>query len=139
MQKLLILFIVILISSSLKAQEQKVEIVPLDVISKEWSNSNPAVTFSCSFKGIPILMESLELNNHYDLYAHLSKVPGVSISSNTNLSKAPTIRMRGDDNTIVIVDGIRYDTSILNTLNPSDIESIIVVPSATASNYLLNN
>jgi len=57
----------------------------------------------------------------------------------TDLNAIPNITIRGDDNTIVIVDGIRYDTSIWNALNPSDIESITVAPSVVASNYLRNN
>ena len=51
---------------------------------------------------------------------------------------APVFSIRGDTNTIVIVDGIRYDASILNAINPNDIESIKVAPSAAANNFLRN-
>lgn len=141
MQKLILFFSIILVSLSLKAQEQKVEIVPDSLFHLKSTSTEQTVKWSCGYSviGIPILIESVELNNHYDLYTHLSKAPGVLISSNPNLNIVPTIRMRGDDNTIVIVDGIRYDASILNTLNPSNIESITVAPSVAASNYLLNN
>lgn len=68
----------------------------------------------------------------------LLKIPGVQIG-NSNGFTSPSIRMRGNDNTIVIVDGVRYDASILNALNPADIEHISVATDAAASNYLINN
>ena len=75
-----------------------------------------------------------------DVYNDIqAKVPNVSISRTADLNATPNISMRGDDNTIVIVDGIRYDASIFNTLNPADIESITVAPSAAATTYLRNN
>ena len=78
-------------------------------------------------------------NTIQDVYNDIqAKVPGISITANNNLNQAPNIRMRGDNNTIVIVDGIRYDASILNTLNPADIESVTVAPGVAASNYLRN-
>jgi len=78
--------------------------------------------------------------NHQDMYnAIQAKVPGVSIIKNNSLNAGPNIQMRGDDNTIVIVDGIRYGNSILNTLNPADIESVKVSNSTTAQNYFINN
>ena len=47
--------------------------------------------------------------------------------------------VRGDDNTIVVLDGVRQDISILSSLNPQDIESIKVAPSTAATNYFINN
>ena len=80
-------------------------------------------------------------NTTQDVYNSIqSKVPGVTInSSNIYQNQTPSIRMRGDDNTIVIVDGVRFDASILNTLNPSDIQHVQVAPSAAATNYFVNN
>ena len=66
------------------------------------------------------------------------KVPGVHVLQTTNLS-TPNIRMRGDDNTIVIVDGVQRDISILNTLNPDNIESVKVATGVAATNYLRHN
>jgi hypothetical protein len=66
------------------------------------------------------------------------KVPGVRVLQTTNLS-TPNIRMRGDDNTIVIVDGVQRDISILNTLNPDNIESVKVATGVAATNYLRHN
>ena len=77
-------------------------------------------------------------NTQLDMYnAIRSAVPSVSIT-NTNLNQTPIISMRGDSNTIVIVDGVSYDTSILNLLNPSDIENIKVVNDVAGSNYFIN-
>lgn len=76
---------------------------------------------------------------HQDMYnAIRSKVPGLTISS-TNLYQTPLITMRGDPYTVVMVDGVRYDAAILNTLNPQDIEKIEVATSIAASNYLMYN
>ncbi|MCL5244703.1 TonB-dependent receptor [Cellulophaga sp. 20_2_10] len=78
------------------------------------------------------------INTQQDLYnAIRTKVPGVQISNAQN-NNAPKITMRGDSNTIVIIDGVRYtDTSILQTINPLDIEKVYVANSVAASNYLL--
>ena len=80
-------------------------------------------------------------NTTQDIYNSIqSKVPGVTIATSSNSpNQTPSIRMRGDDNTIVIVDGVRFDASILNTLNPSDIQHVQVAPSAAATNYFVNN
>lgn len=82
-------------------------------------------------------LKGFEENWHttQDIGISLSKIPGVQVRS-TNSFSSSSIRMRGDNNTIVIVDGIRYDASILNTLNPEDIEHIAVATDAAASNYL---
>lgn len=74
-----------------------------------------------------------------DIYnAIRAKVPSVAVAT-TGLGERPNIRIRGDDNTIVIIDGMQYDATILSTLNPSDIESITVAPNLAAANYLRNN
>lgn len=73
-----------------------------------------------------------------DLRISLLKIPGVQVGSSRAFSSS-SIRMRGENNTIVIVDGVRYDSSILNSLNPSDIENIKVATDAAASNYLRNS
>ncbi|MDC0008088.1 Plug domain-containing protein [bacterium] len=70
-----------------------------------------------------------------DLRANVSNL---SINS-SGLNRIPTITTRGDDNTIVIVDGVRYDASILNAINPADIEHVKVATGVAATNYLRNN
>lgn len=103
------------------------------------TNENPKI----ESKEYPFKIFRIPNNNwaiSQDIYNSIqSKVPNVQITSNSNLSSMPNIRMRGDDNTIVIVDGIRIDASILNSLNPADIENIKVATDAAASNYLINN
>lgn len=82
------------------------------------------------------------LNIQEDIYNALrASVPGIQIT-NTDVTRnqTPQITMRGDSNTIYIIDGVRFfDASILNTLNPSDIESIKVSPNAAAENFLRFN
>ncbi len=73
-----------------------------------------------------------------EMYNAISaKVPSVQIEQATNNS-TPNISMRGDDTTIVIVDGVRYDASILNTLNPQNIESVKVSNFPGAQNFFIN-
>ncbi|QWX85460.1 Plug domain-containing protein [Cellulophaga sp. HaHaR_3_176] len=81
-------------------------------------------------------IENSNFNTQQDVFnAIRSIVPGVSIS-NTNFNQTPNITIRGDANTIVILDGVRYNASILNTLNPQDIERISVATSNISNNYL---
>jgi len=72
-----------------------------------------------------------------DVYnAIRAEVPNVQIT-NTQAQETPTITMRGDDNTIVIIDGIRTTIDALHSLNPSSIETIEVSNNTAATNYLL--
>ena len=63
-----------------------------------------------------------------------ANVPNIQIT-HTNLGQNPSIAMRGDDRAIVIVDGIKYNASILNALNPTDIESVKVSHNPAAEVY----
>lgn len=157
MKNLFVLFSLILFSLSIKAQEQKVEIVSDSLfITHDKPIIQHAVLFNCGAQGVAVEYVSSDYFLPFKLYDFYSKkenwitiqsiyntiqskVPNVSISASANIIEIPNISMRGDDNTIIIVDGIRYDASVLNTLNPSDIESITVAPSAAATNYLRNN
>ncbi|MEK6154242.1 carboxypeptidase-like regulatory domain-containing protein [Flavobacteriaceae bacterium 3-367] len=92
---------------------------------------------------LPFTIYTLDNTNWFtqqDIYNSIqARVPGVRIG-NTQFNQTPVIALRGGDTPIIIVDGIRYtDTSILNALNPQDIEKIEVANSVAASNYLLNN
>lgn len=62
-----------------------------------------------------------------------SQVPGVTIT--TNVDGIAKISMRGDTNAKVFVDGVRYDASILQTLNPFDIEKVEVSNTSTNRNF----
>ncbi|HEY8936819.1 MAG TPA: TonB-dependent receptor [Cyclobacteriaceae bacterium] len=69
------------------------------------------------------------------------KVAGVQINSTSGSpGGALNIRIRGfttngDNNPLVLVDGVVYSTDGLSALNPSDIESINVLKDATAGIY----
>ena len=74
-----------------------------------------------------------------DVYnAIQANVAGVSIK-NSGLNNTPIINIRGNSNTIVLVDGIRVNPSFLNHLNPADIEHIKVAKNPSASQYLITN
>lgn len=98
-----------------------------------------AVTINKTESITPFKTYTLQNENwilQQDIYnAMRTKVPGLSIKNDLNGNAAPTVSMRGDDNTIVIVDGVRFNASILHTLNPVDIESITVTNSLAAQNY----
>ncbi|HYF69653.1 MAG TPA: TonB-dependent receptor [Ohtaekwangia sp.] len=69
------------------------------------------------------------------------QLAGVQISSSSGSpGGGMNIRIRGlttngDNNPLVVVDGIVYSTEGLNALNPADIESISVLKDATAAIY----
>jgi len=69
------------------------------------------------------------------------QVAGVNISTNSGSpGGSSNIRIRGlstfgDNDPLILVDGIVYDSEGLNALNPSDIESINVLKDATAGIY----
>ena len=69
------------------------------------------------------------------------QVSGVSINTNSGSpGGSSSIRIRGlstfgDNDPLILVDGIVYDSEGLNALNPSDIESINVLKDATAGIY----
>ena len=66
------------------------------------------------------------------------QVSGVTISTNSGSpGGASNIRIRGistfgDNDPLILVDGVVYDSEGLNALNPSDIKSINVLKDATA-------
>lgn len=69
------------------------------------------------------------------------QVSGVSISTNSGSpGGASNIRIRGlstfgNNDPLVLVDGVVYDVAGLNALNPSDIKSINILKDATAGIY----
>ncbi|MDO6491543.1 MULTISPECIES: Plug domain-containing protein [unclassified Cellulophaga] len=135
MKNFLIALCIIFCSTQLSAQTKTDKVVVAD---------NGDVFYSCFPKlsdNLPFNIYELgteNINTQQDLYNTIrAKVPGVQIT-NTQNNNIPKITMRGDSNTIVIIDGIRYtDTSILQTINPLDIEKVYVANSVAASNYLL--
>lgn len=67
-----------------------------------------------------------------------AQVPGIVITGVDDMNNSITMRIRGGDDTMVIVDGVRYDKSILTVLNPADIESIKVSNNLAARTYFRN-
>jgi TonB-linked SusC/RagA family outer membrane protein len=69
------------------------------------------------------------------------QVSGVNINTNSGSpGGSSSIRIRGlstfgDNDPLILVDGIVYDSEGLNSLNPADIESINILKDATASIY----
>ena len=69
------------------------------------------------------------------------QVTGVTINTNSGSpGGASAIRIRGlstfgDNDPLILVDGIVYDSEGLNALNPNDIASINVLKDATAGIY----
>jgi TonB-linked SusC/RagA family outer membrane protein len=69
------------------------------------------------------------------------QVSGVTISTNSGSpGGSSNIRIRGlstfgDNDPLILVDGVVYDSEGLNALNPSDIKSINVLKDATAGIY----
>ena len=69
------------------------------------------------------------------------QVSGVNISTNSGSpGGSSNIRIRGlstfgDNDPLILVDGVVYDAAGLNALNPSDIKSINVLKDATAGIY----
>lgn len=69
------------------------------------------------------------------------QLAGVSITTNSGApGGSSNIRIRGltsngDNNPLILVDGVVYDAAGLNALNPADIESVNVLKDATAGIY----
>lgn len=128
----------VLSSVGLKTKEFKVkaDLKPTIKLQEERTVCFAELSYYLPFKIHEFWADDLVSQN--DLYNRLrTNVPGIQIT-NTLGGKSPKITMRGESNTIVIIDGVRYnDTSILNTLNPSDIEKVYVANSPAAEQYLL--
>lgn len=146
MKKYSIIAVILLMSGNSFAQEPKLEIIPRPIVVPihDQHIPNPEVTellqgkLSCSVIGIPIessytktpfkvyTVENRKCIVSLDVYNSISvNVPGIQVT-NGNANRSSNSKMRGTDNTVVFVDGIRYDATILNTLNPADIESVTV-------------
>lgn len=69
------------------------------------------------------------------------QISGVKVSTNSGSpGGSSSIRIRGmstfgDNDPLILVDGVVYDSEGLNALNPNDIESITVLKDATAGIY----
>ncbi|WP_435625505.1 TonB-dependent receptor plug domain-containing protein [Flagellimonas sp.] len=97
---------------------------------------------ACTSKNYPFTVYCLKNDNWIlpqdILIALRAKIPSINVSNDTNPFATPRFRIRGEADPIILIDGIRVDASILNNLNPNDIESIMVAPSAAGVNHFLN-
>lgn len=120
-----------------KTKEFKIKnkATPIITLTEDNTHCFPEIAFNLPFTVYEIGGDNLK--SQEDIYNGIrAQVPGVLIS-NTNRFQTPIITMRGDANTIVIIDGVRYsDTSILQDIHPADIEKIYVANSVSASTYL---
>lgn len=96
----------------------------------------------CKLKTYPFKVYCIPNTNwvlQQDMYNALeARVPALRVQNRNLAIGNPSIRLRGHNIDVVIVDGVRYDASILNSWNPNDIESIRVAPSVAATNYFMN-
>jgi TonB-linked SusC/RagA family outer membrane protein len=135
-------------------EKQEIELkgqLKIDVVLKEVLNENQEVVVvgygsakSKEFTGAnsKIKGEDVEkLNITRVDQALQGQVAGVNISTNSGSpGGSANIRIRGlstfgDNDPLILVDGIVYDSEGLNALNPSDIKSINVLKDATAGIY----
>jgi TonB-linked SusC/RagA family outer membrane protein len=135
-------------------EKQEVDLkgqLKIDVVLKEVLNENQEVVVvgygsakSKEFTGAnsKIKGEDVEkLNITRVDQALQGQVAGVNISTNSGSpGGSANIRIRGlstfgDNDPLILVDGIVYDSEGLNALNPSDIKSINVLKDATAGIY----
>ncbi|MFD0862195.1 TonB-dependent receptor [Sungkyunkwania multivorans] len=98
-----------------------------------WAAKLPFTTYQIS-------SQEFNLVTQQDIYNALrAKVPSIRIADQPLPVGRPVISMRNSVDTILLIDGVRYDLSVLNSLNPTDIESITVAPNNAALTYFLGN
>jgi len=61
------------------------------------------------------------------------KVAGVLVQNSTDFNVDPTISIRGEEDPLIVIDGIAYANKKLSDIAAEDIESISVLKGATAS------
>ncbi len=162
MKNLVIVCVVGLFTISCLAQEQKVTVVPFLVkgivkpvvelpnVSDSFINE---ILLGCGMNHQTVKSKRIEIpykiytlkeekenwfsmNQVYNTIT--TKIPGIQIEDR-GLTDAPKIRIRNSEDVVIMVDGIRYDASILNTINPLDIETIEVANNPAAQTYYQGN
>ncbi|WP_394748628.1 TonB-dependent receptor plug domain-containing protein [Spongiimicrobium salis] len=137
MKNILLLAAWILLGNTVQAQEEKNE--PPNEVGIKKLQPVAVKTNGPAFKVYELEAENEHWYSIQDVYSSLiTKVPSIRIS-NQRIGQTPRITIRGDQNTIVIVDGIRYDASIFTILNPQDIQSIKVSADPAAATYFIAN
>lgn len=106
------------------------------------TKNNKQSEIKCIEKSFPFVVHCITNDNWIipqDVFNSLqAKVPSLNVSNTASPNLTPLFRLRGNSNPIILLDGIRVDASILNTLNLNDIESIHVAPSAAGASYFRN-
>ncbi|NKI32112.1 TonB-dependent receptor plug domain-containing protein [Croceivirga thetidis] len=112
------------------------------LIETNLQSRKKSVVPKCSVNVLPFKEYCIQNQNwtlQQDIFNALqSSVASLQLDNKSPLLKKPSLRIRGQEITTVILDGIRYDASVLNALNPEDVESIKIAPSVAAVNYYAN-
>lgn len=126
----------------------KTILIALIALSTFGAQAQKRISDTTIVKPIQIVSHDFETLKHHVLLAEeeywntkqdiinslVSKVANFQVFTKA-FNQISGLRVRGSDINVIIIDGIRYtDPSILNTLNPRDIEKIKVYPSAIAAN-----
>lgn len=78
--------------------------------------------------------ESLQKVSGVDVASSLSgKVAGVLVKNSSDFAVAPVISIRGENLSLLVVDGVPYTNKTLSDISSEDIESISVLKGATAA------
>lgn len=78
--------------------------------------------------------ESLQKVSGVDVSTSLTgKVAGVLVQNSTDFNVDPKITIRGEENPLIVIDGVAYANKKLSDIAAEDIESISVLKGATAS------
>jgi outer membrane receptor for ferrienterochelin and colicin len=124
---------------SLMGFSQTVEKNTADVVPMNFEIQPIKNTAENAFKVFTVMPTHTAWSRQQDVYNDVrAQVPGIVITGVDEMNTSLTMRIRGGDDTMVIVDGVRYDKSILSVLNPADIESVKVSNNLGARTYFRN-
>jgi len=78
--------------------------------------------------------ESLQKVSGVDVASSLTgKVAGLLVRNTPDFNSAPVISIRGESNTLLVIDGVPYANKTLSDISSEDIETITVLKGATAA------
>ncbi|SFU46251.1 TonB-dependent Receptor Plug Domain [Pustulibacterium marinum] len=101
--------------------------------SSVFAQQTPEVKYCETITCYKVSADEFTMNTLQDVFNALyAKVPGIQIY-NKQIGQTPVFRIRNEENHIVYIDGVRTTMEVFQALNPSDIESITVLPNANAS------
>ncbi len=139
MKTLPLLFVLSLISvSSVFGQQAVASFDAKDVLKTSVAPTSNTLTDQNDLNNKPYLeyvidVANLDVPTHPQLYNQLmARVPNLRIANQLFPVGRPNITLRNNQNVILLIDGIRYDLSVLNVLNPQDIQKVTISPSPIA-------